>query len=504
MRHLTKVYTTLKNQSKTVVNDLSLDFLDGEVTVLLGHNGAGKSTTIKMLTGLETMTSGEIEICGYSYPSQWTQIQSKIGFCPQNSILFPDLSTREHLSFYGQLKGLDGVDELNEAVEELLQAMHMVAAQHEPVKTLSEGNQRRVCVSLALIGGSKVVILDEPTAGVDPIARRYIWDLISRYKKGRTILMTTHHMDEAEILSDRIAIIHQGHLLTQGKLKDLKEEYGGGLKLVIEKNEQTGPRSRTGSVEHHLNRLLPTATKEEEDHRHVKYFIPNQDPHHAGGLIEFMAILENEGSSLGVAQYHTEATTLEDIFLSLVTESNPGKLAGPTDKLKLKVMPHNDLPLNGLSEGPPTTTNPNSDTSSVVSSSVFSEMDLRTGWPLVLSQIRGLLYKRFKHGCRDWRFWMTCLFLPTLLMICTMCLALLRPNTEHPSLLMSPSLYGESSYSFVRFEPDSPLNSVLETLTRNPGIGTTCMADFPSDVGGMWTSCRPELGERNFSTLYEV
>ena len=130
----------------------------------------------------------------------------------------------------GSLKPL----ELKKDVERFLTALDMLNLRGQQVKTLSEGMRRRLCVALAFIGGSQVVILDEPTSGVDPIARRHIWKLISEFKEGRTIIFTTHHLDEAELLSDKLAIIHQGSLLTFGSVAELKSQFGtSGFDVAI-------------------------------------------------------------------------------------------------------------------------------------------------------------------------------------------------------------------------------------------------------------------------------
>lgn len=124
-----------------------------------------------------------------------------------------------------------------------------------PIATLSEGMRRRICVALAFIGGSKVVILDEPTSGVDPIARRHIWDLITAFKKDRTIIFTTHHLDEAELLSDKVAIVHQGSLLTFGTLSEIKSLYGAaGFELTV--NHKDNKRREDGKIIHFIGNML--------------------------------------------------------------------------------------------------------------------------------------------------------------------------------------------------------------------------------------------------------
>ena len=141
--------------------------------------------------------------------------------------------------------------------------MEMTDISDAQIKTLSEGMRRRICVALAFIGGSQVVILDEPTSGVDPIARRHIWDLISTFKSERTIIFTTHHLDEAELLSDKLAIIHQGTLLASGTVSDLKSQFGNsGFELTINLEE----KQTSESIEQHVLNSVPNALKMPKRH----------------------------------------------------------------------------------------------------------------------------------------------------------------------------------------------------------------------------------------------
>ena len=180
-----------------------------------------------MLTGIVPPTSGTAEVLGFNTWSQWYSVQKLIGLCPQQSILYNILTVREHLSLYGKLKGVLTQFDLELEINTFLKCMEMTDVANIAIKELSEGMRRRLCVALAFIGGSKVVILDEPTSGVDPIARRQIWDLIGHLKVGKIIIFTTHHLDEAEILSDKLAIVHQGSLLASGTVSDLKNKFGG-------------------------------------------------------------------------------------------------------------------------------------------------------------------------------------------------------------------------------------------------------------------------------------
>ncbi|XP_033117050.1 phospholipid-transporting ATPase ABCA1-like isoform X2 [Anneissia japonica] len=236
IRNLVKVY---KLGKKTAVDGLNLNFYEDQITSFLGHNGAGKTTTMSILTGLFPPTSGSAYIYGKDVRKEIDEIRRSLGTCPQHNVLFDDMSVIEHLWFYARLKGASDKDVLIE-MEQILEDIGLPHKRHELSKNLSGGMKRKLSIAMAFVAGSRTVVLDEPTAGVDPYARREIWDLLSKYRKGRTIIMSTHHMDEADILGDRIAIISQGKLCCCGTSLFLKSRFGQGYYLVLAKRVGKG------------------------------------------------------------------------------------------------------------------------------------------------------------------------------------------------------------------------------------------------------------------------
>ncbi|AWP06485.1 putative ATP-binding cassette sub-family A member 2 [Scophthalmus maximus] len=234
---LTKVY---KTGSKLALNKLSLNLHENQVVSFLGHNGAGKTTTMSILTGLFPPTSGSATIYGHDIRTEMERIRQNLGMCPQHNVLFDKLSVEEHLWFYSRLKGM-AEEDIRKEMEKMIVDLELSNKRHSLVQTLSGGMKRKLSVAIAFVGGSRAVILDEPTAGVDPYARRAIWDLILKYKQGRTILLSTHHMDEADLLGDRIAIISHGKLKCCGSPLFLKSTYGDGYKLTLVKKQSEGP-----------------------------------------------------------------------------------------------------------------------------------------------------------------------------------------------------------------------------------------------------------------------
>lgn len=227
MKALRKVY----GNKKVAVEGLNLNMYDDEITVLLGDNGAGKTTTMSMLTGMFPPTSGTAVVNGSDIRSDIAGVRQSIGLCPQHNILFDDLTVREHIIFFSKLKGLTDAEADMEVLKfvEILELQPKIDAQS---KTLSGGMKRKLSVGVALCGGSKVVLCDEPTSGMDPAARRALWDLLQQEKRGRTICLSTHFMDEADVLGDRIAILHGGELKCYGSSFFLKNVFGAGYELV--------------------------------------------------------------------------------------------------------------------------------------------------------------------------------------------------------------------------------------------------------------------------------
>ncbi len=182
-----------------------------QVFVLLGHNGAGKTTTMQMLNGMIAPTSGTATVFGRDVTTSMHAIRRSLGVCPQHDVLWPTLNVQEHLHIYGALKGIAS-ESLDLAVSEAVREVDLVEKFHADAGELSGGQKRRLSLALAFIGNPSTVFLDEPTSGVDVSSRRAIWDILTRKKNGRVIVLSTHAMDEADQIGDRIGILHHGQL----------------------------------------------------------------------------------------------------------------------------------------------------------------------------------------------------------------------------------------------------------------------------------------------------
>ncbi|XP_076463176.1 phospholipid-transporting ATPase ABCA1-like isoform X2 [Babylonia areolata] len=234
VRNLRKVYSMGK---KLAVDGLTINFYEDQITSFLGHNGAGKTTTLSILTGLFPPTSGTAYINGRDIQTSIDEIRQSLGMCPQHNVLFELLTVEEHIWFYARLKGMPEADVKREMTQ-MIKDVGLPHKRREMSRNLSGGMKRKLSVAIAFVGGSRTVILDEPTAGVDPYARRSIWELLLKLRKGRTVILSTHHMDEADVLGDRIAIISHGKLCAIGTSLFLKNRFGSGYYLTLERSEE--------------------------------------------------------------------------------------------------------------------------------------------------------------------------------------------------------------------------------------------------------------------------
>jgi ATP-binding cassette subfamily A (ABC1) protein 3 len=233
------------------VEGVNLKMYSDQIFVLLGHNGAGKTTTINMLTGLYEQSEGHAELFGIDMFNDMNAVRQVMGVCPQHDVLFELLTTEEHLSIFYDLKGAD--PKLKKAeIEKLMKDVGIYDKKNALASQLSGGNKRKLSVAIALCGNSKFVLLDEPTSGMDLSARRQLWNVLKEYKKDRIILITTHYMDEADILGDRIAIMTSGKVTALGSSIFLKSTFGVGYNLTLVKSNSDKNETIMPYIQEHL------------------------------------------------------------------------------------------------------------------------------------------------------------------------------------------------------------------------------------------------------------
>lgn len=221
MQEIKTVELVKRYKNLTVVNKLNLEIHQGELFSLLGVNGAGKTTTIKMLTCITKPTDGDAFIGGYSVTKQPKQVKRLIGVSPQETAVAPNLSVKENLELMCGIHGFTK-EKSETKINELTEQFALDSILNRKAGKLSGGWQRRVSIAMALISEPKILFLDEPTLGLDVIARHELWDMIRSLKSKVTVIITTHYMEEAEALSDRIGIMKDGNLLAVGTAEELK------------------------------------------------------------------------------------------------------------------------------------------------------------------------------------------------------------------------------------------------------------------------------------------
>ena len=216
---------TKKFGEKTAVNNINLEIKDGELFGLLGINGAGKTTTLRILSCLSKATSGEAFIYGKSVSENASEVRQMINISTQETAVAPNLTVRENLIFIAGIYGYSKSERIKKA-DNMINDFSLSEVSGKKAKLLSGGWQRRLSIAMALITEPKVLFLDEPTLGLDVLARRELWSIISKLKGRITIILTTHYLEEAEALSDRIAIMTDGNIKALGTAQELKDSAG--------------------------------------------------------------------------------------------------------------------------------------------------------------------------------------------------------------------------------------------------------------------------------------
>ncbi|XP_033249488.1 ATP-binding cassette sub-family A member 3 isoform X2 [Drosophila miranda] len=303
----------IKNLSKSfgkrqVVAGLTFDLFENEIMVLLGHNGAGKTTTIQMLTGTIAPSSGTAVINGYDIQTERPQARQSLSICPQRSVFFKGLSAASHLRLYSRLRGLKGAA-VKQEVNSYLQKLSLKEKANLPAQLLSGGTQRRLALACALCGNVKVLFCDEPSSGLDPNSRLELWKLLLDEKQGRTILLTTHQMDEGEVLADRIAIISDGRLRCLGTLAFLKKQNETSYLLTCEK----GPNCNVSRLTQLIAAHVPYTRPHSNIGSDVSYRLPHRFLGSFGSLFKD---LEQQKEQLDVVGFGLSSTSLAEIFMS--------------------------------------------------------------------------------------------------------------------------------------------------------------------------------------------
>ncbi|KAF9018949.1 hypothetical protein CPC16_011027 [Podila verticillata] len=321
---LENLYHRYPGKVVPALRGMSLGVEKNSVLGLLGPNGAGKSTMIHLLTGLYKPTCGTAYVAGASIHDQMALVHSRTGVCPQHDILWDDLTVADHLLFYSRLRGVPPSLE-QQAVAYAIASVCLTKFRDRQVKSLSGGERRRVSIAISMLGDNRVIFLDEPTTGLDPAVRRVVWDVVNRVKVDRTVILTTHSMEEADILSDRIAIMTEGQLRCIGTSLHLKELYGSGFRLSVT-SKPGRLQEACQSIEEKVLSGRPFKRTDKFTNATVFDFDIGQASNEAGeskGELStiFKSLLQREQFP-DVEDWGISQTTLEDVFIKIVTDAD--------------------------------------------------------------------------------------------------------------------------------------------------------------------------------------
>uniref|UniRef100_A0A670ZVG2 P-type phospholipid transporter n=1 Tax=Pseudonaja textilis TaxID=8673 RepID=A0A670ZVG2_PSETE len=510
IKNLVKVYHDGK---KLAVDGLTLNFYEGQITSFLGHNGAGKTTTMSILTGLFPPTSGTAFILGKDIRSELNTIRKNLGVCPQHNVLFDELTVEEHIWFYARLKGLPK-KLVRKEMEQMATDVGLPHKLKSKTSQLSGGMQRKLSIALAFVGGSKVVILDEPTAGVDPYSRRGIWELLLKYRQGRTIILSTHHMDEADILGDRIAIISNGKLCCVGSSLFLKNQLGTGYYLTLVKKDVDSSLSscrnssstisylkKVGAVASMANLMTHcvlldvsaisnlimkhvSEAKLVEDIGHELSYVLPYEAAREGAFVELFHEIDDRLSDLGISSYGISETTLEEVC------DSKNKLFfsdGTLPARRNRIFGDRQSCLRPFTEDD--AFDPND--SDIDPGRVESfHVSLRSGIFNMVWKASSLFLKNFVSPFSSLLSASFQIVLPAIFVCIALVFSLIVPPFgKYPSLELHPWMYGQQ-YTFISNDApeDATTQKIFNALLSKPGFGTRCMEGYtipeaPCSVG---------------------
>ncbi|XP_064105712.1 phospholipid-transporting ATPase ABCA1-like [Macrobrachium nipponense] len=456
IKNLRKEFRTLGKKTKVAVENASFKCYEGQCTVLLGHNGAGKTTTMSILTGVYAPTSGYAEVGGWNIATHLREARQELGLCPQHNMLFVDLTVYQHLLFFGRLKGMSKKTAKKEALN-LMIRLELSDKKNMYGNQLSGGMKRKLCLAISLIGGSKVVILDEPSSGLDPESRRWVWDVVQKERGSRTFLVTTHHMEEADVLGDRVAIMAAGKVVASGSTLFLKNKFGDGYTLTL----LTSENSRVVEIGTAIKSHLPEAVLRSSIRGEITFQLPPR----TDVFTSLLDDLTSRKKELGIQHLGLSLTTMEQVFLRASSVLDDQVKDFRTSRSSLQEV-------NGRS-----TVSLNCGEDDMSSQRFLynsqSEIEVKlTGFSLLLQRLKAFMVKRFIYSKRKWVLLLIQALLPVLVTI--LCLAVdasfNEDEDQEPPLVMNTSIYPESTY-YVQADGNPELQLLAENyeeLFRGP------------------------------------
>ena len=314
---------------------------ENNIFCLLGPNGAGKTTTINCLTGVLPPTGGDALVYGESIVATggMDRIRASMGVCPQFDILWKELTGMEHMKIYARIKGLSRQEVLEQATQ-LIDSVKLTEAANIRSGSYSGGMRRRLSVAIALLGDPLVVYLDEPTTGMDPISRRHVWDTIEAAKKDRVVVLTTHSMEEADILGDSIAIMARGKVRAFGSSIRLKNRFGSGYELSLSVKDKDDA-SAMADLDAFMRETFGVDAPVDVRGSYVTYILPksmdgSNESAHDADLPEALRQLQTNQKRLGVLDVQIQMTSLEEVFLNIAKQAEIDAGNGETTEVVLE------------------------------------------------------------------------------------------------------------------------------------------------------------------------
>ncbi|XP_055915611.1 ATP-binding cassette sub-family A member 13 [Eupeodes corollae] len=446
MTNVSKIY----GENNIAVSNISVGFQRDQVTCLLGRNGAGKSTIIKMLTGQIVQTTGRV-ILSQSSDKQ-AEEYDKIGVCSQDNILIPNLTAKEHLELYAKIKLKQGYQSI---VSKTLKSMKFGKHENYPAWKLSGGYQRRLCVAIAFIGSPNVVILDEPCNGVDNKARKDIWDLIEALRKGRAVIFATHFLDEAEYLSDSILIMKNGKIIAHHNPETMKALFTENFDLEIHCPDVQS----VTDVKKQLNESLTSFKIAQETPVDFKLEVSyDQQSNNCPQLMDDLESLQKSGK---INEYSINSKNLEEVF----TEVN--SLSDKTNGYASKRQTLQPVELK--------------------KSGGFQEL-IRNEPLCAMEKVKLLFGKRFTHFSRNYRMLLCALILPAIFEMIAMWFVNLRLEDDFErALKLSKDLYPHTTNLLSMENPTEftqNIYSLLQSECRDKGLD--CMEFDNSTKAFYW------------------
>ena len=424
---------TIKNvrkkfkDGKIAVHNLSLEMYTDQIFALLGHNGAGKSTTISMISGLYAKSAGIIKILGYDNAEDPDKVRQIMGICPQTNPLYPMLTCEEHLELYGKIKGYNNSKLILEESDKLLNDIDLYHKKTCLAGILSGGQKRKLCVALSLMADSKIVLLDEPTSGMDTYARRHLWEMLKLYKKDKLIILTTHYMDEADFLGDRVGIMGDGKLLTCGSSLFLKQKFGCGYDLTVVKTAADIPSL---PIEKIVAENCENMKSVGDIGMELKFQLPVESAHKFQKIFK---TLEDDKNILGIQTFGVSLTTLEEVFLKVAHLGDPGLAIKQTSNIYETEMQEQKIKEK------------QDDVIHDINNKELKDLQIKSG--MFAMHFKALLKKRMIYFRKDIKGLFCELFIPMMVVLLGLALTKIQFMSNKPNLLLQPE-WGPPNYDF--------------------------------------------------------